>query len=39
MSYTHQKEYVEAIERAKHPETRAKRVIAAIEAARKRMRS
>jgi uncharacterized protein YdeI (YjbR/CyaY-like superfamily) len=36
-SFTHRREYVEAIASAKRPETRAKRVALAVEAARKRM--
>jgi hypothetical protein len=36
MSYTHQREYVEAIEEAKKPETRARRVAGAVEAIRAR---
>ena len=38
MSFTHRREYVEAIESAKRPETRVKRVALAVEAARKRIR-
>jgi hypothetical protein len=38
MSYTHQKEYVQAIEDAKRPETREKRLALAVAAARKRLR-
>jgi hypothetical protein len=36
MSYTHQREYAEAIESAKKPETRARRVDAAVRAVRAR---
>jgi uncharacterized protein YdeI (YjbR/CyaY-like superfamily) len=37
-SFTHRREYVEAIASAKRPETRAKRVALAVEAARKKLR-
>ncbi len=37
LSYTHQREYVEAIEEAKKPETRARRVEAAVRTAAARM--
>lgn len=37
MSYTHRKEYVEAIEGAKREETRAKRIMLAVVAARSRL--
>jgi uncharacterized protein YdeI (YjbR/CyaY-like superfamily) len=37
MSYTHRREYVEAIESAKRLETREKRIALAVEAARKRL--
>jgi hypothetical protein len=36
LSYTHQREYVEAIEEAKKPETRARRVAGAVEMVRAR---
>ena len=36
LSYTHQREHVEAIEQARKPETRAKRLAACLEAARAR---
>lgn len=38
MSYTHRKEWVGAVEDAKRPETRARRVAQAVDAARARMR-
>jgi uncharacterized protein YdeI (YjbR/CyaY-like superfamily) len=37
-SFTHRREYVEAIASAKRPETRAKRIALAVEAARKKLR-
>ncbi|HEX8805875.1 MAG TPA: YdeI/OmpD-associated family protein, partial [Candidatus Aquilonibacter sp.] len=37
-SYTHRREYVEAIAAAKRPETRARRISLAVEAARKKLR-
>jgi hypothetical protein len=37
MSYTHRKEYVGAVQDAKRPETRARRLAKAVEAARARM--
>lgn len=36
LSFTHQREYVEAIEEAKKPETRARRIAAAVETVRAR---
>ncbi len=36
LSYTHQREYAEAVERAKSPETRARRVARAVEEVRAR---
>ncbi len=36
LSYTHQREYVEAIEEARKPETRARRVASAVETVRAR---
>lgn len=36
MSYTHQREYAEAIEEAKAPETRARRIVRTVEAVRAR---
>lgn len=36
LSFTHQREHVEAIEGAKKPETRARRIVAAVEAVRAR---
>jgi hypothetical protein len=35
LSFTHQREYAEAVEEAKKPETRARRIAAAVEALRK----
>jgi uncharacterized protein YdeI (YjbR/CyaY-like superfamily) len=37
LSYTHQREHVEAIEQAKKPETRARRISKAIEMIQRRM--
>jgi hypothetical protein len=37
LSYTHKREHVEAIEGAKKPETRARRIAAAVSASRKRL--
>jgi uncharacterized protein YdeI (YjbR/CyaY-like superfamily) len=37
-SFTHRREYVEAIAAAKRPETRAKRIALAVQAARKKLR-
>jgi uncharacterized protein YdeI (YjbR/CyaY-like superfamily) len=37
-SFTHRREYIEAIAAAKRPETRAKRIALAVEAARKKLR-
>jgi hypothetical protein len=34
MSYTHRREWVEAVEQAKRPETRARRIAGAVAAAR-----
>ncbi|MCG3123712.1 MAG: hypothetical protein GIKADHBN_02133 [Phycisphaerales bacterium] len=39
LSYTHQREHAEAIEEARKPETRAKRIAACVEAVRARARS
>lgn len=36
LSYTHQREYVEALEQAKKPETRARRLVRAVETIRAR---
>lgn len=36
LSYTHQREYAEAIEEAKKPETRARRIASAVQALRQR---
>jgi uncharacterized protein YdeI (YjbR/CyaY-like superfamily) len=36
--FTHRREYIEAIASAKRPETRAKRIALAVEAARKKLR-
>jgi hypothetical protein len=38
-SYTHQKEYVRAIEDAKKPETRLRRIAATVDAVRKKLRT
>jgi uncharacterized protein YdeI (YjbR/CyaY-like superfamily) len=37
-SFTHRREYIEAIASAKRPETRAKRIALAVEASRKKLR-
>jgi hypothetical protein len=37
MSYTHRREWVEAVDGAKRPETRARRVSQAVDAARSRI--